>query len=249
MDEEDDQTHPLDRDYTTPVVTRSPTITRSHPKLLRIGIIVFAAGFLAVLLGGILISNSSGNSWGETFGSFIHRCGMVFILVGAVLIILAYRWEQLTAILRGANIPALTNGRHAYVALVFWNVVGFVAIEVLFSLAQLSQSASLRFLVFNAMVTMTLGLMITLVVWHRGFVRAYAIGVLAALGLNSFTGLLGFNGMYAGNDASLLFTGHLATIFVCGLTCGGYVCFLESTRSRTNDPTSIQTSEGRETDG
>ena len=91
--------------------------------------------------------------------------------------------------------------------------------------------------------------MITLVVWHRGFVRAYAIGVLAALGLNSFTGLLGFNVMYAGNDGSLLFTGHLATIFVCGLACGGYVCFLESTRSRANDPIRIEASDSRETDG
>jgi hypothetical protein len=235
MDEEDDQTHPLDRDYSTPVATRPQTTTSSYPNLLRIGVIVFAAGFLAVLLGGILISNYPGNSWGETFGSFIHRSGMIFILAGAVLIILAYRWDQLTSIMRSTKIPAIRNNKHAYVALVFWNVVGFVAIALLFSLSRLGGSTSLTFLVFNAMVTITLGFMITLVVWHRGFVRAYAIGVLAALGINSFTGLFGLNAMYASNDGSLLFVGHLATIVVCGLVCGGYVCLLESARSRKND--------------
>jgi hypothetical protein len=234
MDDNDDQTHPLDRDYSTTVATQSQGPVASHPSLLRTGVTVFAAGFIAVLLGGILVSNSPGNTWSETIGSFVHRAGMILILVGAVTIILAYRWAQLASLIRSAISATRISGMHAYVTLLFWNVVAYVTFVLLFYLVWLSRSPSVMFLFFNAMVTISFAFMITLTVWHRGFVRAYAIGVLASIVLNVLTGLIGFNGQYWRGDGGFLMLAHLATILICGLVCGGYVCLLESCGSPAN---------------
>ena len=210
--------------------------------------IVFAAGFIAVLLGGILVSNYPGNSWGETIGSFVHRSGMIGILLGAVLIILAYRWEQLTAVTRAADVSGRARGINAYLALVVWNVVGFAAFSLGFYLLQLTRAMSVMFLAINAGVTIICAFMITLIVWHRGFVRAYAIGVLAATVLNSFSALMGFNGMYWGNDGSFFFWAQIATVLICGLVCGGYVYLLEAARARrtsaTASPTGVRAGRG-----
>jgi hypothetical protein len=115
---------------------------------------------------------------------------------------------------------------------------------LVFFVARWSGSAWGVFFVFNAAVTIAFGFMIILVIWHRGFIRAYAIGVLSAIVLNSLYSLVGFNAMFSRNSGSWLLPVFLVTIVSCGLVCGGYVYLLESARSRTGDRGVERTSDG-----
>jgi hypothetical protein len=89
MDDDDYEIHPLDRDYSVP---SQPARKRRADlsKLHRIGFSTFAAGFATVVLAAIILGAFPGGGWFETIGSFIHRLAMYFILIGGVLILVAY---------------------------------------------------------------------------------------------------------------------------------------------------------------
>ena len=89
MDDDDYEIHPLDRDYSVP---SQPARKRRSDlsKLHRIGFSTFAAGFVTVVLAAIALGAFPGGGWFETIGSFMHRLAMYFILIGGVLILVAY---------------------------------------------------------------------------------------------------------------------------------------------------------------
>lgn len=88
-----DEVHPLDKDYSSPQAPSKRT--QSGPWTLRwVGIIGFACGCVSLLPAAALATNFPA-TWLESLGSTIHRLGMICILVGGILIILARRLEQL----------------------------------------------------------------------------------------------------------------------------------------------------------
>ena len=89
MDDDDYEVHPLDRDYSVP---KQPARKRRSDlsKLHRIGFSTFAAGFVTVVLAAIVLGAFPDIGWFETIGSFMHRLAMYFILIGGVLILVAY---------------------------------------------------------------------------------------------------------------------------------------------------------------
>lgn len=89
MDDDDYEVHPLDRDYSVP---RQPARNRrsEFSKLHRIGFFIFAAGFVTVVLAAIVLGAFPDVGWIETIGGFMHRLAMYFILIGGVLILVAY---------------------------------------------------------------------------------------------------------------------------------------------------------------
>ena len=89
MDDDDYEVHPLDRDYSVP---SQPARKRRSDlsKLHRIGFSTFSAGFVTVVLAAIALGTFPDVGWLETIGSFMHRLAMYLILIGGVLILVAY---------------------------------------------------------------------------------------------------------------------------------------------------------------
>ena len=87
-----DEVHALDKDYSSPQTPAKPT--KTGPWTLRwVGIIGFASGCVS-LLPAAALATSFPATWLESLGSMIHRLGMIFILIGGILIILARRLEE-----------------------------------------------------------------------------------------------------------------------------------------------------------
>jgi len=230
-DESGLETHPLDRDYSMPVQPRLPTAVAYYPKLRRVGVITFVAGFVTVFLAAIVLGSFRGSGSIETVGSSIHRFAMFIVLIGGCLIILAYRLPHLEAITRATRRKSGMNNGPRFLSLVFLNIVGFFAIVLAAYLYRWIDSPVLHYLV-NGSLTITCALMVTIAVWHRGFIRAYAIGVLVALLMNSFSSLIFLTGGYWMRDHVLMLLVNLVTIQISGLTCAGYVCLMESAKAR-----------------
>lgn len=82
---------------------------------------------------------------------------------------------------------------------------------------------NVSFILHHWFAALFCGLMVTLAVWHRGMVRAYAIGSLSALIMNELSFRSFFViGMSPGN-AQGIFLSSLAVIPVTGLACAAYV--------------------------
>ncbi len=231
MAEDDQDVHPLDRDYSVPTQTPSEVALSYDPKLRKLGTITFAAGLIVMFLAAVVISNFVGNRSVEFFASIAHRLGMVLGLIGAILVVAAYRWEQLKNLLQSADgQKRRLPGGSPLAILCGLNVLGFAVVAVVaYALAGL-QTPMMYYVVFNGITSLLCALMVTIAIWHRGFIQAYAIGVLVPLLLNVFSGLFsfggGFAGGFAGNDFRALVLTNLAIYQVCGLVCGAYVFLL-----------------------
>lgn len=93
MDANENEIHPLDRDYSVPSAPEKKQ--RSNlSKLHRIGFSVFAAGFACVFLAAIVLGVFPGGGWFEAIGSFMHRLAMYLILVGGIMVLAAYQNER-----------------------------------------------------------------------------------------------------------------------------------------------------------
>ena len=96
MDEEEYEIHPLDRDYSEPTPARSrskiATSVDYHRGIRSAGVMIFAAGFVAVFLTAAFQNQASDDVSTERLASNLHRFAMVIILIGGVTVFAAYRW-------------------------------------------------------------------------------------------------------------------------------------------------------------
>ena len=196
-----------------------------------LGIFVFAAGFITVFLSAVFLSNVRPGTVLETFGSVINRLGMVIILVGGLTIILAYRWFWLQNLMSG-GLPVMDSGhrrrRMTFSALTVWNIGVYVGL--VFAVLALHEISSIEVYLFvvRGALTLLFAMCVTIIVWHRGFVRAYAIGLLVGLVLNSFASLATMaSGFWQGDGRSIMLI-NLSIAMLTGLVCAGYVRFLEA---------------------
>ena len=90
MDDNEADTHPLDRDYSQCVRIRREDVNYD-PKFRRVGVICFAAGLIMMFVAAVLLTNFDRIRPVETFGSALHRLGMIVGLIGGVAILAAYR--------------------------------------------------------------------------------------------------------------------------------------------------------------
>jgi hypothetical protein len=114
--------------------------------------------------------------------------------------------------------------------LVVWNVAAFIALVLATILLHEISFSRTYWYVLRVLLTFVLAMIVTVVVWHRGFVRAYAIGLLVGLVVNGFGGVISMAGRYGGSDARAFMIGNLAIAMICGLLCAGYVRLLETSR-------------------
>ncbi len=86
----DDGIHPLDRDYSLPSKPPKGWFARL-PKWHRIGFVTFGIGFSTLLFTAIVLGSFPGVGWVESIGSFLHRLAMYIILIGGLIVVVAYQ--------------------------------------------------------------------------------------------------------------------------------------------------------------
>lgn len=235
--------HPLDRDYSedTPPASRAPIIASIdyHAKLRRLGVIVFVLGFVGLFPAAIFLNNAKGNPSAESFASLLHRLAMVVILVGGVMVFTAYRWPQISRLMNFKPGDARAMIRRPYLTLVLYNLVAFIFIVAAAALLRWVTSPAVGYLLVTGMITASFGLLVTMIVWHKGFLRAYAIGAIPALTWNTLSNFYLLNNLFLGGDAYLILVGQLAIVLLSGLACAGYVAVIEIFRSRDTQQSAI----------
>jgi hypothetical protein len=229
-------------------------------RLLRWSVILAVVSFLASLIASVVENNSVGNLQVETTASAVNRFGMVMMLIGCLGIFVAFRFPQLLA---GGQSAAVAKRRWSTWWLLFaWNLAAIVFLGIfLFSLAMITDGEAMIYCVLP--VPLVLSLMLVIAIWHRGVIRAYAIGFLVSAVLNLL--LLAGGALYL---RVAIGTGYLSTyspgtvyalmsptalsfwIFlgllgigtanaISGLVCSGYVAVLERVR-RSREPVDAQ---------
>ncbi|MGI9473239.1 MAG: hypothetical protein ACR2NZ_16985 [Rubripirellula sp.] len=225
--------HPLDRDYSQPVPKTKSRRRTGDGALIRLGAFGFGAGFMVLLGAAIAVSYSTPGGPLETVGSYLHQFGMVIILVAGISVIVAYRAPKVRAMVRSGTyrVPPMNM---TYGRLVFLNVGAFVLL-IGFSAAMTEAFSSyMVYLSLTTLLSLLASWMIVLIVWHRGFVRGYAIGVLSGLVFNGVFGLIAANGPFWGIRGATILATHLGLIQVCGLFCAAYVGIIENARAQTD---------------
>lgn len=226
------EVHPLDRDYSSSTPPARGVAIEYDEKFRRIGVVIFAAGFITVFLMAVFLGNVRGNDRLESIAGGIHRLGMILILVGGLVIIVAYRLPQL----RGQTMPkglVRWDAAVSFHGLISWNVIAFLFLVPASYLVQQIQSPAVYFMVFSGTISIFSAFLATVAVWHRGHLRGYALGVLVPLVLlGNQPFMYGSVGWGRGAGTNHLLTVSLAIMLLSGLLCAGYVAWLEAGRAR-----------------
>lgn len=227
--------HPLDRDYSEPVPVRGRKELTSDEQLRRIGVVVFLVGFALVLFAAIMLGIFRGAGWIESFGSSMHRFAMIAILLGGIMIIVSYRLSAIrTRTQMGVAKVRRKRRRDAlglFGMLFIYNVLFLVLMVAIAGLSGFARASPGLFLVYNAVFNVATALMVTMIVWHRGLLRAFAIGALVGLIMNGFAFLFAMNASYGYNNPNSMFLARVLVIQICGLVSAGYVALVQPDRS------------------
>lgn len=232
-DNEADEIHPLDRDYSISDASpqRKVRDKSTRGRIRRGATILFASGFIA-LLPAAIVTNSFPRSWLESAGSLVHRMAMWAILIGGLLIVASYRVpdpNQLAKPKRRSHRRPRRDGKVSYAMLLGWNVVILVGMALVFFMASNLGSPEFLYLLAIVLLMTTGSLMVTMLVWHRGFLRAYAIGVLASAVMVCMT--TPFVPYWTWRlDEEVVLLAYFVIIIGNGLLCSGYVFLLEQFR-------------------
>ncbi|NND99819.1 MAG: hypothetical protein HKN47_21065 [Pirellulaceae bacterium] len=243
MTDDEYDIHPLDRDYSSDDQPQSRRLSQIatelpyDPKWRRFGVAGLAGGLIVVFLSAIAISNLQGIRPAESIAYGVNRLGMFVMLVGAVLIVLAYRLPYL----RGKNYPerfaSLFRQPGSYVGLLQATALGYAAVAVLSFLVPATVGSTTGAMLLNFLCTLLFGFMITVAIWHRGFLRAFGVTVAAGVFFQlNFSGWFSYSLVTSGNfNFRPVLLGNLAIVLVSGLICAGYVCLLERKQQGDSD--------------
>jgi hypothetical protein len=226
MQEPEYDIHPLDRDYSSPQPEPKARELSPEERLRRIGVIVFGVGFSLVLLTAILLGAFRGSGWIESFGSVTHRFAMLAILLGGILILVSYRLPSLIQGTQWAPRHRYRQSFGRFGLLLVANVVVFVLLYILMQSAGQSRSSLSLYLAFSGTLTTLSALLVTMVIWHRGMLRAYAVGALIAMATNGIVLPLILNPRFPTRGQNESMIGRLLTIPISGLVCAGYVSLM-----------------------
>ena len=236
MDDPDYEVHPLDRDYSEAEPESNPMLKMPEGKVHRAGIIIFLIGFVALIVTAGLLGIFRGSGPLETFGSYVHRFAMVMILSGGILILVGLRIRSLElfnrpkGLVSGHGIPTLG-------ILLVVNIIAFIALYTTMNLIFANASMKGFSALISGAFTVFAGLMGVVAVHHRGAVRGFAIGVLAALILAS-SGLSDLNFYYYSSRSSRImsyWTQRLLTIQISGMVCAGYAVLADRKRLKRDE--------------
>jgi hypothetical protein len=238
MDEYDNDVHPLDRDYSNPSESLPRSGMNFDPQWRRRGAVVFGVGLALMFMSAIVLSNVSQNSTIEAVGSFGHRAGMFVGLLGGLIVVAAYRWEQIKSFIESAKSDRGQPTNRPFITLFVLNLVAFGLIAMLAYVAHNIRSEWMIFFLYRGLSLVMCAFMVTLVIYHRGFLRAYGVGVLVPLGLNAINSTYMLNMIYGAGrmgtrdwNSRAMFLSNYGVYLVSGLICAGYVMLIEKPKS------------------
>ena len=237
MNEPEYEVHPLDRDYSDAASAQVAKPTQYDPKIRRTGFIVFLAGWVLIFVAAILLSNFRISSV-ETLGSLMHRGGMFTVLIGGLVMVAAYR---IPAIRRKLDAVRTSNSDKTvasklnvasggYGLLIIANAVLYIVVVGGGWLVVSGAATMTTFVTYFCVMMALTSMLIVMLSWHTGFLRAYAIGALVSGScVLIFTLWVADSWFY--RDADYLPAIFFAAILINGLLCAGYVVLLERFRS------------------
>ncbi len=233
MNDPEYDVHPLDRDYSLPEPKAKRLPKLPDGPIHRVGLIIFAVGFVTLILTAILLGTVRRAGWLETIGSYAHQFGMVMILVGGILILIGLRVRSLS--LQGAEkaVSKLGNFRTFGILLVV-NIVAHPLFQTVLTSLRTTYSPQFVGLFYVVTITVAAGLMATIAVLHRGALRGFAIGFLVAMLMGSMTGFsYGGYGSFSGyayavpQRPALMLMYPLLIVQSTAMICAGYAAIVD----------------------
>jgi hypothetical protein len=212
--------------------------------LLKSSIIALSVGFAIAFLAGVASSNAPPNSRLEIVGSMVNRLGVFVMLVAFCLILLAYRIRHIRKLtFRVSNQRWFESG---YAALVVFNLFLIGGIWCLVYVTSAWPGPGNVLLAFGFGIVY-IALMVTMVIWHTGYLRAYAVGALTASCIIVYSGAptvwaVGPAFRRGASSFPLWSFGTIATfVVVSGTLCAGYVYLLLHAGLRRENKTADST--------
>ncbi len=227
--------HPLDDFEFGTATAVDVSRTRAHKPLLRISVIIAAVAFGLVFVFSLLGNGAPFNSLMQRACYGISNVSAVFMLAACCGILVAYRLPHIDPVqLRSGALAARGWLSNRFAVLVAINLMAIVMMWV--SVFLLSGLFGVYFAIpLGFLVVGLVGLTATMTVIHKGYLRGYAIGMLAVLllvmngGLGMFYMVAqGFGGGIGGVAGYSIGIACILTIApLVGLLCAGYVALIE----------------------
>lgn len=236
MDDPGYEVHPLDRDYSEAESASRPMLRMPEGNVHRAGILIFLTGFVTLLVTAGLLGIFRGSGPLETIGSYGHRLAMLMILGGGILILVGLRIRSVNLFKHREG----AGGKSRIAALAILLAVNVLVVVVLYVVTNLFaiKPTPTNMAAYSAIQTFVLALMAMVAVYHRGVVRGFAIGVLAASLLGSNT-LIDFSFYSYGSSRNSQYFGYLGqrllTLQVSGMLCACYAAFAERNMDRRDE--------------
>lgn len=244
--------HPLDADDEDDLIgdktfERSASV-HAHQPLLKPSLII-AAVATVVLFASSVVSIVSPNASGlQQTAVNVFRISGVLLVAALLGVLAAFR----IAYIRSERYRPLGLGGffRGYSGLVLANLVAIALVWIVLVLLFLMAGPAMLLLVIPLFMSGA-GVLVTMAVWHRNYLRAYAIGCLTSLVLLLFSQIstvammtLWGGGMNRGRSAvsvrmlssTVLPLGLFITlVLICGLVSAGYVVAIEATSRQQAD--------------
>ncbi len=234
MSQTDQEIHPLDADDPFSDVTQPrPAKSVAYEPLLRISVQVLIVSVIVVFVSGLAAGNASPNSDMENVSTLLNRLGMFAMLAAFVSILLAYRIPQIQKLRMNmleqpkftTALPILLVINASYVGL---TTVGLSSIAAF--------NAPLAYVVLMFSNTVIAGFLTTMIWWHHGFLRAFAIGALTSLAPSYLMGCVFVMSPFGRGFGFMQFVPLLLAVIVppvTGVLCALYVYVLDSSNHAT----------------
>lgn len=195
--------HPLDDDEPQPQ-PRSAIVDNSvaYQPLLKPSTRILIASFVIVFCAGLAAINAQPNSALETIASVVNRLGMVLMLAAFSAILVAYRIPRMRQSMLAAPKQNRSREPDVYFDTEAWQLdasreytsrtranfgtlvgINIAAVVVLLTALTFASMVLgfMTILIVVALQQVFAGVLVTMIVWHKGQIRAYAIGALSAL--------------------------------------------------------------------
>lgn len=238
---EDEIPHPLDQDDDAPIPRPRPPQdnSRAYRPLLTLGVRVAIGSAVVTALASTASANAPLNSSFANTAYWVFRAS-AFVLLGSFgCILVSYRIPHLRPISIPQAGKAQTMIQSRFGKLLFINGVFLAVVWVLTILAAIAGSVNIFGWIWilntalTSMMTLAIALLVTMIVFHHGIFRAYAIGVLVAIAcqLPAILYMFAFIAQRSHGPTSFVGIQYATPMGVtiaaaAGLLCAGYVWLL-----------------------
>jgi len=225
--------HPLDDFEFGKATPIDDSRTRAHKPLLRISVMIAAVAFALVFVFSLLGSNAPFNSMMQQVCNGISNVSAMVMLAACCGILFAYRLPHIDPVqLRSGALAAGGWLSNRFVVLVVINIMAILLMWASVFLISGLFGVYFALVLGFGMICLT-GLAATMAVVHKGYLRGYAVGMLAVfvMFMNGSFGMMLMFGPGFGGGRVVWYSIGIATLLtiapLVGLLCAGYVGLIE----------------------